>query len=36
MGWWNQQNAGNSGTSYNTGTQYLPSGTDALGFPNNQ
>lgn len=40
MGWWNrnnaQQNAYNSGTAYNTGTQYLPSGYDALGFPNGQ
>lgn len=40
MGWWNRQNqqqaAYDNGTQYNTGTQFLPSGTDALGFPNNQ
>ena len=40
MGWWNRQNsqqdAYNTGTKSNTGTQYLPSGYDALGFPNNQ
>lgn len=40
MGWWNRQNqqgnAYNSGTATNTGTQYLPSGYDALGFPNGQ
>lgn len=40
MGWWNnynsQQNAQNNANAQNVGTQYLPSGTDALGFPNNQ
>jgi hypothetical protein len=40
MGWWNrqnaQQNAASNASQYNTGTQYLPSGYDALGFPNNQ
>jgi len=40
MGWWNRQNqqnnAATNGTATNTGTQYLPSGYDALGFPNNQ
>lgn len=40
MGWWNrqnaQQNAYDNGAQYNTGTQYLPSGYDALGFPNGQ
>lgn len=32
----NQTSALNSGTANNTGTGYLPSGYDALGFPNNQ
>lgn len=40
MGWWNRNNAQqaayDNGTRYNTGTDYLPSGYDALGFPNNQ
>lgn len=40
MGWWNrqnaQQNAYNNGSQYNVGTDYLPSGYDALGFPNGQ
>jgi hypothetical protein len=40
MGWWNrsnqQQAAYDNGSQYNTGTQYLPSGYDALGFPNGQ
>lgn len=40
MGWWNrnnaQQNAYNNASQYNIGTDYLPSGYDALGFPNGQ
>lgn len=40
MGYWNsganQQNAYTNGTQYNTGTQYLQPGYDALGMPNNQ
>jgi hypothetical protein len=40
MGWWNNYNNQNraltADTANNVGTQYLGSGYDALGFPNNQ